>query len=437
MVVSGGLNQLSKSLLGAVASIEPGPIAVALSGGPDSAIAAWACVEARPAGSVRAVHVDHGWEASARLAEAARAIADQLGISLEIVSITVDPGPSPEGTARIARLQALDGLAGGAWIVTGHHADDSAETMLLNLFRGAGLTGMAGIPEARDRFVRPLLHFRSAQLRQLAEAVGLPFIDDPANQDLGLRRNLVRHRVLPDLVGHLGSDVVENLNRAGAHLAAADGFLEEITPPLVIREDEGALLLPIAPLVTAPDELAARMVRAALRRINPPYPGTSRQVRAVLDVARRSVTRADLSAGWVAAEEGAYVAVYRQVPDVPAPLPLPIPGSVTFGEHLITAQVVGHGRTGHLSHDRTRVAIPSDLVIRAPLPGDRIELEGGTKTVADALGEAAVPRRKRSAWPVVESRARIAWVPGVRVASWARRHSGDGDNWVELERRSA
>ena len=436
MALSSRLIKLADSLVATVASIEPGPIAVALSGGSDSAVAAWACVEARPAGSVRAVHIDHGWDASPQLGKAAQAIAEQLGLPLEVIRITVPPGPSPEGTARSARLEALLVTAGDARVVTGHHADDSAETVLLNLFRGSGLTGLAGIPEERDRFIRPLLPFRRAALRELADALGLPFIDDPANIDLTLRRNLIRHDVLPNLAEQLDDDLVAQLGRAAAHLAAADSYLQELTPVLPVRKDDDALLVPVAPLVTAPEVLAARMVRAVLRDVNPPYPGTSREVRAVLDVAHGLAVRSDLTSGWVTEKEGPFVAIYRPVADSPpAPLGLPIPGSAVFGGHMISARVVDDDRMAHLSHERARVALIGDLVIRAPLPGDRIEILGGTKSVADALGEAAVPRRKRSAWPVIESRGRIAWVPGVRVATWAREQSAH-DIWVELERRS-
>ena len=437
MALSSGLNQLASSLVAAAAAMRPGPIAVALSGGADSAVAAWACVEARPAGSVRAIHIDHGWEASRQLCKAAQAIADQLELPLEVVRISIPRGASPEGTARIARLDALAAAASEARVVTGHHADDSAETTLLNLFRGAGLTGLAGIPEERGRFVRPLLQFRSAQLRELADALGLPFMEDPANYDVSLRRNLIRHRVMPELTELLGNGLVDNLSRASAHLAAADDYLEELVPALAIREDDDAWLVPIAPLVTAPEVVATRLARAVLRKVNPPYPGTSREVAAVVEVAQRAAVRADLSSGWVAEQEGAFVAIYRPTPDAPpAPLRLPVPGSIAFGRHTISARLVDDGRRDHLSYDRAKLSVPGDLMVRAALPGDRIEIPGGTKAVADALGEAALPRRKRSAWPVVESRARIAWVPGVRVATWARHHSAH-DIWVELERRTA
>lgn len=437
MALPRALKELGDSLVAAVTSLEAGPIAVALSGGPDSAVAAWACAQARPAGSVRAIHVDHGWEASPQLGKAARAIADQLGLSLELIPVRVAVGPSPEGLAREARLEALVASAETAWIVTGHHADDAAETVLANLLRGSGVTGLTGIPVRRDRFLRPLLPFRRAELRRLAEALGLPFIDDPANDDLELRRNLIRHQVIPELGRYIDGDLVELLGRTARHLEATDSYLAAVTPDFTVREDQRALLLPVAPLLTGPSVLAARVVRDMLRRAHPPYPGTTREVTTVLSVARRQRLRADLSGGWIAESEGPYVAIYQ--PDETAPpaaTELPVPGEVVFGSHMIVARAVADGRKRHLSTDRVRVAVPAGLQVRTIRPGDRIDMARGSKPAADALGEGAVPRRKRAAWPVVECRARIAWIPGVRVASWAREQSAD-DMWVELERRSA
>jgi tRNA(Ile)-lysidine synthase len=386
---------------------------------------------------VRAIHVDHGWEASPQLSKAAQAIADQLGLSLELIPVTVAAGSSPEGLAREARLAALEASAGSAWIVTGHHADDAAETVLGNLLRGSGVTGLTGIPVRRDRFRRPLLAFRRAELLRLAEALGLSFVDDPANDALELRRNLIRHQVIPELDRHIEGDLVELLGRTARHLDATDSYLATVTPDLAVREDQGALLLPVAPLLTGPTVLAARAVRDVLRRVHPPYPGTTREVETVFSVARRQSLRADLSGRWIAEAEGPYVAIYQPGEmTLPAVVELPVPGHVAFGSHVIVANPVGDAHKLHLSTDRVRVAVPAGLQIRTVQPGDRIDMTGGSKSAADALGEAAVPLRKRAAWPVVECRARIAWIPGVRVASWAREQSAD-DMWVELERRSA
>jgi tRNA(Ile)-lysidine synthetase-like protein len=196
------------------------------------------------------------------------------------------------------------------------------------------------------------------------------------------------------------------------------------------------MLVAVAPLVTAPAVLAQRAIRRVLRAIHPPYPGTSREVDAVLAVAQGRQPRSDLSNGVIVERESPHVAFYRPQQTVPAaPVGVPIPGQVVFGSHTVTASEVSTGDKGHLSHDRCRVSLADpSLRVRAPQPGDLIDIGSGNKAVSDALSESAVPVRKRSAWPVVEHRGRIVWVAGVRVAAWAR-NEAPGGAWIELERR--
>ena len=118
------------------------------------------------------------------------------------------------------------------------------------------------------------------------------------------------------------------------------------------------------------------------------------------------------------------------------PLELAVPGRVQFGEHVIRATAAPSGEKTNMSHDWCRLALPrGTIVVRAAQEGDRVDIGTGSKKVADALNEAGIPVRKRPAWPVIESRGRIAWVSGVRVASWARVETSLS-TWVELERQT-
>ena len=140
-------------------SVDDRPLVVALSGGADSAVAAWA---ARHAGKrLRCVHIDHGLPGSPAMSRAASAIADHLEVALEVVS--VDPKSASETDLRDARDTALlAALNDDELLVVGHTADDTTETILINLLRGTGIDGLAGIPAARDRIVRPLLGIAGA-----------------------------------------------------------------------------------------------------------------------------------------------------------------------------------------------------------------------------------------------------------------------------------
>lgn len=438
MALSGGLSGTGDAVCRAIGELDPGPLLIALSGGADSAVAAWAAATARPPGSVVAIHIDHGWAGSAELRKSAAAIAEHLGLPLEFITVTPQAIASPEGAAREARLAALAEAAQGRQVVLGHHADDAVETVVGNLLRGAGLTGLSGISAHRSPFVRPLLEFRGAALRRLAEELELPFRDDPSNQDVALRRNLLRRKILPELDRHIDGELADIIGRSAAHLAAADAYIEDAAPEMVVKRDGEALVVATAPLVTAPPVLAQAAVRGLLRTVHPPYPGTSREVGDVLAVAEGRHRRRELSGGIVVAREGPQLAFYSaKEPVSDVEVKLPVPGEAVCGRHRISAVAADSSDKGHMAHDRCRVFVPvQGLTVRAVRQGDAIDIGDGTKAVFDALNEAAVPVRKRSAWPVVASRGTIVWVAGVRVAAWARTEASPGA-WIELERRNS
>ena len=403
------------------------PTIVAVSGGADSASTAWAVLQAAPRRRCRLVHVDHGWPDSGRLKDAAAALADHLSRPLEVIPVTMPNGPSAEGGARQVRLEALEALIeDGEWIVTGHHRDDVAETLLGNLVRGAGATGLSSLRPVRPPYVRPVLDVTRAALRRIADSLRLPYLDDPANTDLRHRRAVLRHRVLPGLEAALGPAVSGGLATAASHLARDDDELERLAADVPVQVRDGAVLLPAPLLAILPTAVATRAVRRALRRLRPPYPGTSAEVDAVLATAHDATPR-NLIADHRVTREGPYVILTAaaHATSTPPPLPLPLPGDVSFGRHAIAAAV---HRTAHgvrpLGRNRGLLdldVVGRDLTVRAGRTGERIDLRGGgSKLLRDALAERRVPVRLRAAWPVVEARGRIAWLAGIRVAEWAR-----------------
>lgn len=431
------MSDLGAAVRAAVAELPAVPLVVALSGGPDSAVTAWACVEVRGPANVRLVHIDHGWPDSPRLAAAAADIAGQLGARLESITVQPAAGSSPEGQARQVRLEALATTVGAGVVVTGHHGDDLAETVIGNLLRGAGATGLSGIVHRRGRFVRPLLGFRRAELRDLADELGLRYVDDPANTDPRFRRSIIRNEILPELERHIDGSVVAALIRTGRHLAGDDELLMGEASEVPITVDEGAILVPTAALGTLPPALASRVARRALRRAHEPYPGTSREVDAILAVAAGESPRQDLAAGLIVEREGPFAAIYRpEPPAIPPPRRLLIPGATDFGAHRVLADPVA-GRRTPLGRWRAVLCLGGGSVtVRAATERDRIAIATGSKSVGVVLAEAGVPRRKRPAWPVLEVDGKIGWVIGARVAAWARPDSCVG-KWVLFERKTA
>ncbi len=201
-------------------------IGVALSGGPDSMAL---MLLASAAGPVTATTVDHGLRAdSAAEAQSAGNAARALGVPHEIARVAVPPGgQGVQGEARRARYAALAAWAdmhGLAAVLTAHHADDQAETLLMRLSRGAGLSGLSGIRPARSLgrawLLRPLLGWRKTELAAIALAAGIEPAQDLSNDDPRFDRTAAR-RLLAD------ADWLDPRRMAGSadHLRDADEAL--------------------------------------------------------------------------------------------------------------------------------------------------------------------------------------------------------------------
>ena len=181
-------------------------LAVAYSAGADSTALLLAAQTLWP-GRVAALHVHHGLQAAADAFEAtARTTCDRLGVHLRVAHVRVAPAPgqSPEDAARVQRYRALTELARSSdvgLVLLAHHADDQAETLMLALSRGAGLPGLAAMPDQFERhgmrFGRPLLEVPASALRAWVETSGVPFVDDPSNTDMRYTRNRIRKILLP------------------------------------------------------------------------------------------------------------------------------------------------------------------------------------------------------------------------------------------------
>jgi tRNA(Ile)-lysidine synthase len=250
----------------AVEAVLDGPSVVACSGGPDSlALAVAASVVAgRRSLPVRAAVVDHGLQpASAALAAGVVEQLRELGIPAEVLTVAVRPdGEGLEAAARDARYAALaDAVAREEVVLLGHTLDDQAETVLLGLARGSGTRSLAGMPDRRGPFVRPLLGVRAATTRQACAELGLRPWFDPHNADGRFTRVRVRERVLPVLEAELGPGVSEALARSAALVRADADLLDDLAAgELAARPDPDCRWL-----VTLPPALLGRVLRDWLR----------------------------------------------------------------------------------------------------------------------------------------------------------------------------
>lgn len=398
---------------------EPGaPVVVALSGGADSAVLTWAILQDRLA--VRAIHVHHGWIASDRMEAAATAVADRLEVDLRTVRISTEGPGSPEEVARHARYGALQQvIRPGEVIATGHTLTDQAETVLGNLIWGSGLDGLRGVRRRRNSLVRPLLDVTRSETRELARLLGLPFVDDPANRDEAFRRVRIR-RALVEWERSLSSGISSRLADL-AGLAEGDlAFLDGMAGGVKIEQGEGTVRIPAAVLRTLPPTLAARVVRRALRAMVGGYPGSRRDVEAVLAVARGG-SPAVVTGGHPVRRAGAHVRIGAGTREQPGPLSWDLGETLRWGNWTWKARErPGRPEAYPFSPWRQVFDIGAlsgrKVLIRGVSAGDRVAMREGHKHVSDALSEARIPAEEREGWPVLEVDGRIAWIPGVRRA---------------------
>jgi tRNA(Ile)-lysidine synthase len=388
-----------------------GPLVVALSGGADSAALAYLIRSAaRP---VRAIHVDHGLEASPRLAEAAGDIANSLRIDISILGIEIPPGSSPEARAREARYQAIRGaLSPGEWALTAHTLDDQAETILMNLLRGTGPSGLRGIPTRNGWVARPLLSISRSETREIATLAGLAYLDDPTNTDLTIRRNEIRLHVLPDLAGRFNPRLAESLARASSLLEADEEYLDGLAGRILFLTGHGSTAVSVGELVSAPSAVADRVVRRMLATVRPPHGGEHREVAEIWRVARGDRSRAVLAGGIEVVREG----------------PLLVVGAADegFSGPIETPLSTGVNRLGLYELD----VVESDGPCRvAPTGATWAIFSRDAQLVAriDRKGHLSVEADGQLAWVPWESRKGVAWYqPGSSgyLSVFAREDSG-------------
>jgi len=419
-----GSRRLSAGLALAGESLEGRICVVALSGGPDSAALGW--LARRFGAEVRYVHVNHGLPGSGQMESAARSVAATLGGPLAVIAVRVPDGPSPEAQARAVRYQALlEGLGSDEVLVTGHTADDVAETILINLGRGTGLSGLAGIPEQRGSIVRPLLSVRRSELLALARNESLPFSVDPANTDNGFLRNRIRHDVLPAYEKALERDPVPGLTRAAAHAGEAFTAIAASARSVPIVVQRGVSRTALARLAIEAPAVQAEVARRLVDAVRPPYPPSAAEVDRVLSVARGD-TGTELEGGIIVTRSRTNLLVGS----MPARGPDPVvwdTGIVEFGGWELRRRAIDSAGMRLASGMACVLAdTGGSLVVRTVQAGDTFPIPGGTKAVSAAIAEAGRPRPARSRHPVVAVDGVVVWIPGVRAtrAGWEERASG-------------
>ena len=352
-----------------------------------------------------------------------------------------------------------------AKILTAHTADDRAETFMMNVMHGAGMSGLASIPRHRGLIYRPLLDYTHDQLKDWLKARGLDWHEDATNTDTHYLRAYMRHNVLP-LLKARNPLLVQTVCKIADLMADEDDYLEGKAArklrQITLRKSESSLVLDALKLSSTDVVIARRVVRIVARQLIPEAWLESRHVDAVLEAVAAGVGVANLpqnlearvrlgtvtfSFTGAARTVGAAAAVATN--GEPAAT---LPAAATFGEHLavpgtleladgrvLSARIlpVEHGfdvvsyATAHSQEwlgesvllDAQACGVDpvhgGSLWVSGPEAGDTMQplgMHGQSKKISDLLGEAGVPVESRSMMPIVRTniRGHVVWVAGIR-----------------------
>ena len=357
-----------------------------------------------------------------------------------------------------------------AKILTAHTADDRAETFMMNVMHGSGMSGLASIPRHRGLIYRPLLDYTHDQLKDWLKARDLDWHEDATNTDTHYLRAYMRHNVLP-LLKARNPMLVQTVCKIADLMADEDDYLEGKAArklrQITLRKSESSLVLDALKLSSTDVVIARRVVRIVARQLIPEAWLEFRHVDAVLEAVAAGVGVANLpqnlearvrlgtvtfsftgaarSAGTASAVGSAGGAASNE----PAGT---VPAAATFGEHLavpgtleladgrvLSARVlpVEHGfdvvsyATAHSQEwlgesvllDAQACGVDpvhgGSLWVSGPEAGDTMQplgMHGQSKKISDLLGEAGVPVESRSMMPIVRTniRGHVVWVAGIR-----------------------
>lgn len=396
-------------------------VCVGLSGGRDSVALLHVLATVRQTSlplQLSALHVHHGLSAHAdRWADFCAALCRSLDIALRVERVTVSgiPEDGLEAAARRARYAVFAGCDAD-WLALAHHRDDQAETLLLNLLRGAGVQGLAAMPEERQlagttiRLVRPFLGVARREIEAWLAAQGHDWIEDDSNDDIRLRRNFLRNGVMPLLASVFPEPSVA-LARAAAHQGENAALAEELAIADAAGATDGSTIL-LAPFNALPVARRANLLRYRLRQHGLRMPDTRYLAEIIRQLADASPAAASMFP-----LDGAALHVFRGRLHLHAasglydrePLLWQGQASLPWAGGSLDFQPV---TTGGLSRARLAQAAVRVCPRRG---GERLQPDARRprRSLKNLLRESAVPVWERERLPLLWCGDDLVWVAGI------------------------
>lgn len=398
-----------------------GRLAVGYSGGLDSTVLLHVVASLRGSFPIRlrAVHVHHGLSPQADAwAGHCQSVCDDLAVPLTVSRVRVLPtGQGLEAAAREARYRVFAQQDADALLLA-HHRDDQAETVLLQLRRGASARGLAAMPEARllnktVLLLRPFIQLPRCRLEGYAREHGLAWVEDESNLDPSLARNHARHALLPALEAATPG-MSRSLAQAAEQFAEWADLLDELA------DGDGAdgvddAGLAMAMLSGLPESRARNLLRRFLEQqgVQARRQALVEAVRQLRGAGHNAQVRVDFGDFSVARFQGRVRVVPRRAFD-------PVPDMSKPWREDAYLDLGAAGRMVFLPADGGGVSLAGDRVlIRHRQAGDRMRPRAGgmRRSLKDLLRESGIPPWYRPWLPVVEVDGRVAWVAGLGAAA--------------------
>jgi tRNA(Ile)-lysidine synthase len=420
--------------------IRPGEkVLVALSGGPDSVALLHALIYVAPQLNitVAAAHIDHGLRKSS--VEDSRFCAElckfhNIRIHIKRVNVKRIAEKQKIGVEECGRgvrysyFKVLCERYGYDKIATGHTADDLAETFLMNLIRGANLGGLSGIMIQRDNIVRPLLECSKTEVLAFLKRYGLSYREDESNRKTEYRRNLIRHKVLPQLA-KINPGVSKHIAAAaeaiGQNYIFTQRIVDEVYKQCVVEQTPSQITLDLKRLSGYYKFLGSWvLVKAYLILSGEDYRPGSQAIRRALNL-NRNGTLVNLSPEISAVRYADRLTLYRPSGKLKSRI-LKI-GDLTFlgkSGFVIASETTGNANYTEIINNRDENQAFLDyskvgrLEVRNLKAGDKFKPLGmfGTKKLVDFLNDKKVPSRAKAGIPIVVSGDKIVWVAGYGIA---------------------
>jgi tRNA(Ile)-lysidine synthase len=412
-------------------------ILLALSGGADSVALFHALMALRRkfGFELAAAHLNH----NLRGAESDRdesfvgELCARHGVELTVErahGLNLEPG-NLEARARAARRQFLTraaALTNSRYIAMAHQADDQAETVMLRLLRGSGVTGLGAMAEVEGTVIRPLLQVPRSALRAYLAELGERFVEDSSNQSLRYDRNRVRHHLMPLMEREYAPGLRQRLVEMAAEMRRVDDLLATLAAGSMgeCLNPDGSLDV-VALRRVHPAVLAAVMRRFVAARAGDLWGFERSHIEALRKLCIKDAPNGEivLPSGWRAKRRYGKLLLVQgeEHNDVAAAfeVPLPVNAVTAIAPARAVFQSILMARTSARMPDDTSKAIfdaqalAPGLAVRNFIPGDRIVPLGvaGSRKLKDVFIEHKIPIERRRRFPVVVLDGRVAWLPGL------------------------